>query len=85
MAIKILRMECEVPPPSNRRATMPEEATLMATCPSRQTDANNMLYTKVLPDPPRLSKKNIAPLPWVTTLNTTMTIVSWQMLSRGRF
>jgi len=85
MAIKILKIECEVPPPSNRIATMPEEATLMATCLSRRTDANNMLYTKVLPDPPRLSKKNIAPLPWVTTLNTTMTIVSWQMLNRKRF
>ncbi len=52
---------------------------------SRRTDANNMLYTKVLPDPPRLSRKNTAPLPWVTTLNTIVTTISWQMLSRGRF
>jgi hypothetical protein len=44
--IGILKTEFEVCPPSNRRATMPEEATLMATCPSHRTDANNTLYTK---------------------------------------
>ncbi|CAK9213278.1 unnamed protein product [Sphagnum troendelagicum] len=64
---------------------MPKEVTLMAMCPSRQTDANNMLYTKVLPNPPRLSRKNIAPSPWATALNTAVTVVSWQMLSHERF
>jgi len=64
---------------------MPKEVTLMAMCPSRQTDANNTLYTKVLPNPPGLSKKNTTPLPWATMLNTAMIVVSWQMLSRGRF
>ncbi len=64
---------------------MPKEATPMATCPSRQTDANNTLYTKVLLDPPRPSRKNIAPSPWATTLNIAVTIVSWQMLSHGKF
>jgi hypothetical protein len=29
--------------------------------------------------------KNNTPLTWATTLNTTVTIISWQMLSRGRF
>jgi hypothetical protein len=76
MAIGILKIECEVCPPSNRRAALPEEATPMATCPSRQTDANNMLYTKVLPNPPRPSRKNIVPLPWATTLNTVVIVVS---------
>jgi len=64
---------------------MLEETTLMAMCPFCQTGANNMLYTKVLPDPPAPFKKNIAPSLWATTLNTTMTVVSWQMLSCGRF
>jgi hypothetical protein len=31
---------------------MSEEATPIVTCPSRQTDANNTLYTKVLLDSP---------------------------------
>jgi hypothetical protein len=63
MAIRILKTECEVHPPSNRRAAMREEATLMAMCPSRRIDANNTLYTKVLPDPPKPSRKNITPSP----------------------
>jgi hypothetical protein len=40
---------------------MSEEATLMATFLSHRTDANNTLYIKVLPDPPRPFKKNITP------------------------
>jgi len=63
MAIGIFKIECEVRPPSNRKAVMPEEATLMATCLSCQTDANNTLYTKVFLDPPRLSRKNTTPSP----------------------
>ncbi len=51
MVIGILKTECEVRPPSNRRVVMLEEVTPMATCPSRRTDANNTLYIKVLPDP----------------------------------
>jgi hypothetical protein len=85
MAIGILKTECEVRSPSNRRAPMLEEVTLMAMCMSHQTSANNTLYTKVLPDPPTSSKKNIRPSPWAIVLNTAMTIVSWQMLSCGRF
>ncbi len=85
MVIEILKIECEVHPPSNRKTTMPEEATLMATCPSHRTDANNTLYTKVLLDPPGLSRKNIAPSPWATTLNIIVIAISWQMLSHGRF
>jgi hypothetical protein len=42
---------------------MPEETTPMATCLFRRTDANNMLYTKVLLDPLGPSRKNTAPLP----------------------
>ncbi|KAH9556199.1 hypothetical protein CY35_07G013700 [Sphagnum magellanicum] len=34
MAIGILKTECEVYPSSNRKATMPEKATSMATCSS---------------------------------------------------
>jgi hypothetical protein len=64
---------------------MPKEVTLMAMCLSHQTDANNMLYTKVLPNPPGPSRKNIAPSPWATALNTTVTVISWQMLTRRRF
>jgi len=64
MAIGILKIECEFRPPSNGKATMPKEATLMVTCPSRRTNANNTLYTKVLPDPPRPSRKNTTPLSW---------------------
>ncbi len=64
---------------------MPKKVTPMVMCLSRQTNANNTLYTKVLPNPPRPSRKNIAPSPWATTLNTAMTAVSWQMLSHGRF
>ncbi|KAH8942421.1 hypothetical protein BDL97_14G098200 [Sphagnum fallax] len=63
MEIGILKIECEVRPPSNKRAIMPEEVTLMATCASHRTNANNTLYTKVLFDPPRLSRKNIVPSP----------------------
>jgi hypothetical protein len=85
MAIGILKIECEVRPPYNRKIVMSEEATLMAMCPSRRTDANNTLYTKVLLNPPGPSRKNTAPSPWATILNTTMTTVSLQMLSRGRF
>jgi hypothetical protein len=85
MVIGILKTECEVHPLSNRRATMPEKATPMATCPSHQTDANNMLYTKVLPDPPRLFRKNITPSPWATALNIAITVFSWEMLSYRRF
>jgi len=84
-AIGILKTECAIHPPSNRRAVMPKEATPMATCPSRQTNANNTLYTKVLPNPPRPSRKNTTPSPWAIALNTIMTTISWQMLSRGRF
>ncbi|CAM6007380.1 unnamed protein product [Sphagnum balticum] len=84
-AIRILKTECEVCPPSNRRAVMPEEATPMAMCPSCQTDANNTLYTKVLPNPLGPSRKNIMPSPWATALNTAVTTISWQMLSCGRF
>jgi hypothetical protein len=64
---------------------MLEEATPMATCPSCQINTNNTLYTKVLLDPPRPSKKNTTPSPWATTLNTAVTTISWQMLSHGRF
>jgi len=64
---------------------MPEEATLMVMCSSHQTNANNMQYTKVLPDPPRPFRKNIAPSLWAIALNTVVTVVSWKMLSRGRF
>ncbi len=83
MAIGILKTECEVHPPSNRKVVMPEEATLMVTCPSHRIDANNTLYTKVLSDPPKPSRKNT--MPWATALNTTVTVVSWQMLSHERF
>jgi hypothetical protein len=62
-AIGILKTECAVRPPSNRKAAMPEEATAMATCPSHRTNANNTLYTKVLPDPPGPSRKNTTPSP----------------------
>ncbi|KAH9537189.1 hypothetical protein CY35_16G039200 [Sphagnum magellanicum] len=75
-AIGILKTECAVHPPSNRRVAMSEEVTSMATCPFRRTNANNMLYTKVLPDPPGPSRKNTAPSPWATALNTTMTTIS---------
>jgi hypothetical protein len=85
MAIGILKIECEVRPPSNRKDVMSEEATSMATCPSRRTDANNTLYTKVLFDPPRPFRKNIAPSPWAIALNSIVIAISWQMLSRGRF
>jgi hypothetical protein len=85
MVIGILKIECEVRPPSNRKVVMSKEVTRMATCPSRRTNANNTLYTKVLFDPPRLFKKNIVPSPWAIALNTVMTVISWQMLSRGRF
>jgi hypothetical protein len=64
---------------------MSKELTPMVMCLSHRTDANNMLYTNVLPNPLELSRKNIAPSPWATTLNTVVTVVSWQMLSRGRF
>jgi hypothetical protein len=76
MAIGILKIECEVHPPSNRKAAMSEEVTPMATCPSHQTDANNMLYTKVLLNPLGSSRKNIVPLPYATALNIAVTIVS---------
>ncbi|KAH9536361.1 hypothetical protein CY35_17G103600 [Sphagnum magellanicum] len=75
-AIGILKIECAVRPPSNRKAAMPEEATSMATCPSRRTNANNTLYTKVLPNPARLSRKNTAPLPWAIALNTVVIAIS---------
>ncbi len=75
-AIGILKIECAIRPPSNRRAAMPEEATPMATCPSRQTNTNNTLYTKVLLDPPGPSRKNIAPSPWAIALNTVVTAIS---------
>jgi hypothetical protein len=68
MAIGILKTKYEVCPPSNRRVVMPKEVTLMAMCLSHQTDANNMLYTKVLPNPLGPSRKNIAPSPWATAL-----------------
>jgi len=55
---------------------MPKEAIAMATCPSRQTNANNTLYTKVLPDPPGLSRKNTAPSPWAITLNIVVITIS---------
>ncbi len=83
MAIGILKIECEVYPPSHRKVVMSEEATSMATCPSHRTNANNTLYTKVLFDPPKLSKKNTTP--WATALNTTVTVISWQMLNHKRF
>ncbi|KAH9567654.1 hypothetical protein CY35_03G036200 [Sphagnum magellanicum] len=73
-AIGILKTECAVRPPSNRRAAMPEEATLMATCLSRRTNANNTLYTKVLHDPPGPSRKNTTP--WAIALNTVVTTIS---------
>jgi hypothetical protein len=57
----------------------------MTTCLSCQIDANNTLYTKVLLDPPELSRKNTTPSPWATTLNIVVTAISWQMLSHGRF
>ncbi|CAM6064233.1 unnamed protein product [Sphagnum tenellum] len=75
-AIGILKIQCAVRPPSNRKAAMPEEATPMATCPSRRTNANNILYTKVLPNPPGLSRKNIAPSPWAIALNIVVTAIS---------
>lgn len=64
---------------------MLEEATLMATCPSHRTDANNMLYIKVLFDPLGLSRKNTMPSPWATALNTAVIVDSWQILSHQRF
>jgi hypothetical protein len=76
MAIGILKIECEVCPPSNRRAIILEEATSMVMCPSYRIDANNTLYTKVLPDPPGLSRKNIAPSPWAIMLNIAVTTIS---------
>jgi hypothetical protein len=85
MAIGILKTKCEVCPPSNRRAAMPEEATPMATCPSHRIDANNTLYTKVLHDPPGPSRKITVSSPWATTLNTIVIIVSWKKLNYGRF
>jgi hypothetical protein len=63
MVIGILKIEYEVCPLSNKRVVMPKEVTLMATCPSRQIDVNNTLYTKVLPDPPGPFRKNITPSP----------------------
>ncbi|CAK9229698.1 unnamed protein product [Sphagnum troendelagicum] len=75
-AIGILKTECAVHPPSNRRAAMPEEATPMATCPSRRTNANNILYSKVLPDPPGPSRKNTTPSPWAIALNTVVIAIS---------
>jgi len=75
-SIGILKTECAVHPPSNRRVAMPEEATIMATCPSRRTNANNTLYTKVLPNPPRPSRKNTTPSPWAITLNTVVITIS---------
>ncbi len=84
-AIGILKTKCEVCPPSNKIVAMPEEATPMATCLSRQTDAYNTLYTKVLPHPPGSSRKNTKPFPWAIVLNTLVTVVFWQMLNRGRF
>jgi hypothetical protein len=36
-----------------------------------------------LSDPPKPSRKNT--MPWATALNTTVTVVSWQMLSHERF
>ncbi len=76
MVIGILKSECEVCPPSNRKAAMQEEATSMVTCLSHRTDVNNMLYTKVLPNPPGPSRKNIVPLAWAIMLNTAVTFVS---------
>jgi len=76
MAIGILKTECEVRPPSNRKVVMSEEATSMATCSTRQTNVNNTLYIKVFPDPPRSSRKNTTPSPWATTLNSAVTIIS---------
>ncbi|KAH9573394.1 hypothetical protein CY35_02G206200 [Sphagnum magellanicum] len=75
-AIGILKIECAICPPSNRRATMLEEATPMVTCPSRRTNVNNTLYTKVLLDPPGLSRKNTAPSPWAIALNIIVTAIS---------
>jgi len=85
MSIGILKTKCEVHPPSNRRVAMPEEATPMVTCPSHRIDANNTLYTKVLPDPPKPSRKNTALSPWATALNIVVIAISWQMLSHGKF
>ncbi len=85
MAIGILKIECEVHPPFNRRAIMSKEATLMALCLSHWTDANNTLSTKVLPDPLGPSRKNTMPLPWAIILNIAVITISWQMLSHGRF
>jgi len=84
-AIGILKTECVVRLPSNRRAAMPKKVTPMATCPSCRTNANNTFYTKVLPNSPGPSRKNTSPSPWATALNITVTTVSWQMLSHGRF
>ncbi|CAK9870421.1 unnamed protein product [Sphagnum jensenii] len=85
MVIGILKTKCEVHPPSNRKTVMPKVATPMVMCLSHRTNANNTLYTKVLPDPPRPSRKNTTPSPWATMLNNVMTDVSWQMLSRRKF
>ncbi len=85
MAIVILKTECEVDPPYNRKVVMPEEATLMVTCLPCRTDANNMLYIKVFLDPPGSFKKNTSPSPWAIALNITVTFVSRQMLSRKKF
>ncbi len=76
MLIGILKTKCEVHPPSNRRVAMSEEATLMVTCPSHRIDANNTLYTKVLPDPFGPSRKNTTPSPWATTLNIVVIAIS---------
>jgi hypothetical protein len=76
MAIGILKIECEVRPPSNRGVVMPEQVTLMATGPSHRIDANNTLYTKVLPKPLRPSRKNVAPSHWATALNIIVTAIS---------
>jgi hypothetical protein len=76
MVIGILKIEYEVRSLSNRRATMLEEATPIATCLSRQTDSNNTLYTKVLTDPLEPSRKNTAPSPWAIVLNTVVTTIS---------
>jgi hypothetical protein len=76
MAIGILKTEREVRLPSNRKAIMLEEATSMAMCSSHRTDANNTLYTKVLPDPLGPSRKNTMPLPWAIVLNTGVIAIS---------
>jgi hypothetical protein len=62
---------------------MPEEATSMVTCPTRRTNANNALYTKVLLGPPRPSRKNTTP--WVIALNTIVNyflanVEPWEIL-----